>query len=36
MAIPSILKIGNGAFRKNGGYLKTEGLDRVVLFSVTD
>ena len=27
MAIPSILKIGNGALGKIGGYLKTEGLD---------
>ena len=26
MAIPSILKIGNGALGKIGGYLKTEGL----------
>ena len=32
MAIPSILKIGNGALGKIGGYLKTEGLDQVVLF----
>ena len=32
MAIPSILKIGNGALGKIGSYLKTEGLDQVVLF----
>ena len=32
MAIPSILKIGNGALGKIGGYLKTESLDQVVLF----
>ena len=32
MAIPSILKIGNGALGKIGGYLKAEGLDQVVLF----
>ena len=32
MAIPSILKIGNGALGKIGGYLKTEGLDLVVLY----
>ena len=32
MAIPSILKIGNGALGKIGGYLKAENLDQVVLF----
>ena len=32
MAIPSILKIRNGALGKIGSYLKTEGLDQVVLF----
>ena len=30
MAIPSILKIGNGALGKIGGYLKAENLDQVV------
>ena len=33
MAIPSILKIGNGALGKIGSYLKTEGLDQVVICS---
>ena len=32
MAIPSILKIGNSALGKIGGYLKAENLDQVVLF----
>ena len=32
MAIPSILKIGNGALGRIGGYLKAENLDQVVLF----
>ena len=32
MAIPSILKIGNGTLGKIGGYLKAENLDQVVLF----
>lgn len=36
MAIPSILKIGNGTLGKIGGYLKAENLDQVVLFSATD
>ena len=34
MAIPSILKIGNGALGKIGGYLKAENLDQVVPFPI--